>query len=148
MASLTRLANVARAAGGARGWLGLLHKLGSTKASPGIQVTIHTMLTSHLLMSPWTNQRDSLAQSQCERGSIHRHGQEGVICGGVFMQQTPTNYTKLCHPLLGKPLCNKPASASSLYPNTLLPVQLAGDRQKLLKGARVLSKGLHGRGSW
>ena len=148
MASLTRLANVARGAGRAHGWLGLLHKLGSTKASPGIQVTIHTMLTSHLLVYSWTNQRDSLAQSQCGRGSIHRHGQEDVIREGSFMQQTPTNYTKLCHRLLGKPLCNKPASASSLYPNTLLPVQLAGEKQKLLQGARVLSKGLHRRGSW
>ena len=85
MASLTCLANVARAAGRVHGWLGLLHKLGSKKASPSVQVTVHIMLTSHLLVSHWTNQRDSLAQSQCGRGSIHRHGQEGVICGGSFM---------------------------------------------------------------
>lgn len=84
MASLTCLANVARAAGHAHGWLGLLHKLGSPKARPSVQVTIHTTLTSHLLVSHWTNQRDSLASSQCRRGSIHRHGQEGVIRGGVI----------------------------------------------------------------
>ena len=85
MASLTCLANVARAAGRVHGWLGLLHKLGSKKASPSVQVTVHTMLTSHLLVSHWTNQRDSLAQSQCGRGSIHRHGQEGVICQESFI---------------------------------------------------------------
>lgn len=115
MASLTCLANVARTAGHAHGWLGLLHKLGSPKASPSVQVMIHTMLTSHLLVSHWTNQRDSLASSRCGRGSIHRYGQEGVIHGGVIHV---TNSHKLYYaviPFLGSPFA---ASLLQLPPYT------------------------------